>query len=360
MNNSKINIIGDIVSDFLERTLGLRFDICRCELCKKKMLDIVLDKFPPYLWEGSKEDSEYQKKFFSLTNQYIKNIMLEIYKAVDYVSNHPPHNLEDDREKSFNQLLEKIYQDRGVDFSQYHRNILKRRIALRMQVNGIDSYTDYLKLLINYPEEYDKLFEVLTINVSEFFRDLDNWAVINSLLKDLSEKARLEKRRLKVWSAGCAYGEEPYSIAILAKELNLAEVIEIIATDVDKSSLEVARRGEFDTYRIKNISKELLKKYFDSKGDGKYQLKDNIKIMVEFKYHNLIGDPYPKDMDIIFCRNVFIYFTKPLQEQILNRFYYSLRDEGYLVIGKSEVILTEAKLIFEEVSIENRLYRKKI
>jgi len=349
------NIIEDIVNDFLDKTLGLRFDICRCYRCKNKMLKIVVDKFPPCMVDP--HQSNYRETFIRITNEYLKAIIEEIMEAVDYVSKNPPHRMEEDREEGFKRLLERIYQDRGLDFSQYHQKLLKRRVALRLRVNKLESYTEYLRFLTGNPNEYEKLFEVLTINVSEFFRDLSVWVNIRKLLKELLVDNFKKKESLKIWSAGCANGEETYSLAILVKEVKSKIPVVIYGTDVDKESILIAQKGLYNLSSLKNVSRELLEKYFE-RIDGKYALKQEIKNMVILKHHDLINDIFPPDIDLIVCRNVFIYFTKSLREYIFSKFYNSLKDDGYLVIGRAETILSEAKLIFEDIDIESRIYRK--
>ena len=173
------NIFEDIVGDLIERTLGLRFDICKCPICRKKMLSMVVDKFPVLTIDH--QDPQYREFFFETTNKYFKDLVEEIRKVADYISKNPVHEVEEDREEGFNRLLTKIYQARGLDFSQYHRNILKRRVALRLMAHKLNSYSEYLTVLADNPDEYEKLFEILTINVSEFFRDLHIWPAIKDL-----------------------------------------------------------------------------------------------------------------------------------------------------------------------------------
>ena len=168
-----------------------------------------------------------------------------------------------------------------------------------------------------------------------------------------------ENRRIRMWSAGCAKGEEPYSLAILTEEINSKNPVEIYATDIDTESIAQAYKGKYDASRVKNVPHELLRKYFEADNKNNYFLKGIIREWVTFKRNDLINDVFFSGIDIIICRNVFIYFTKPLQEHILNKFYNSLRDGGYLIIGKAETIVSEAKIVFDDVDENNRVYRKK-
>ena len=346
----------DILSLFLEKALSLRFDICTCELCQKRMMELLLKQFSPfYIEEGSSNFEEIKKR---LVKENSKKLFIEIEKVIEEVSKNLPHSTWEDKEKEFDMLLKKIKDDRGIDFSRYHRRILKRRIALRLVAHRLSSYTEYLKILAQDPSEYSELFEVLTINVSEFFRDIEVWGSLKKILERIIERNNLENTPIVMWSAGCAEGEEPYSLSILMQEIDRIKTSLIIyATDIDEKALEEARLAGYNSDVLKNVDEEILKKYFEF-SQGKYYLKEEAKRPVKFKYLDLTSSETIKNVDLIICRNVFIYFTKPLQEQILNKFYYSLKEEGYLVMGKTEILPKEAKVIFREVDAENRIYQK--
>ncbi len=352
----KKNILEGLLKYFLDRHLNLKFDICTCEKCKKAMLSYLVNKFPPVYADDA--SPSYQEIERELIKKYSKEIFGAINEAIEKVSKNLPHPSDYDREREFDNLLNKIKQDRGVDFSLYHRGILKRRIALRVSATKSKSYSEYLHVLATDPKEYEKLFEVLTINVSEFFRDYSVWISIERLLKELIASYKDKGVSLNLWSAGCAKGEEAYSLAIMMREINKEGVpFKIYATDIDRDCLKEAEEGTYDYIRTKNVKREFLEKYFVIKGD-KYYIKPIIKKMVEFRYLDLIGSPYLEDVDIITCRNVFIYFTKALQEQIVDKFYRSLKEGGYLIIGKSETLVFEARLIFKEIDMHNRIYQK--
>jgi len=352
---AKVNIIKDIVTDLCERLIALRFDICKCEVCKNKMVEQAVDKFPVH--EIDDNDPDYRVTFIKLTNQYFIRIITEVTQAIEYITKNPPHQINENRESGFKELLDRIYQDRGMDFSQYHHKILKRRVVLRLRANQLNSYGEYLKLLARDEVEYEKLFDTLTINVTEFFRDLPIWNGISAALERLA-KEKKPNETIKIWSAACSSGEEPYSVAIVLKELGLSNSIEIHGSDIDRESMIRAQVGLYDVSRLKNVSKTFLKRYFVPASDGKYLLNEEIKKMVSIKKTDLINDEFLTNIDFILCRNVFIYFTRALQEQILNKFYHALRNGGYLVIGTSETILSEAKLIFKDIDIDNRIYQK--
>lgn len=220
-----------------------------------------------------------------------------------------------------------------------------------------------MRTLITSPGEYDRLFEVLCINVSEFFRDPGVWARINKIFESVirSKKASGEKS-LKIWSAGCAHGEEPYTIAILLSEILGAGLsgfnVEIIGTDVDKKAMEAACTAEYEKSFLKNMDRALAEKYCPCSA-GICKVTETIRNMVTIKYLDLTTNELITDCDFIFCRNVFIYFDRGLQEQLLMKFYNGLKTGGHLIMGKSETLIREATTIFDSVDVENRVYRKK-
>jgi len=360
MANKLKNIIEDIAADLLKVVLTLRYDICTCELCKNDMLAYVLSRIPAKYVTTEEESLRAIFEQTRIENQ--AQIARELIKAIEIVSENPPHQIKENREESFTLLLNKIFQDRGLDFRHYRRALLKRRIALRMRANNLDSYSKYLRLLINKPDEYDKLFEVLTINVSEFFRDPDVWNSVRVLLENLIKaKKKNNNYSIKMWSAGCANGEEAYSAAIIVKELLKADKqfsVKIWGTDIDHKCIQAAQIADFNKEALKNVKPEYLKTSFESIG-GRYRLNKEIKDLVEFKCLDLITAEHLEGMDVVFCRNVFIYFNRSLQEMLLMKLYKSLQTGGYLIMGKVETILREAKEIFTEINFHERIYQKK-
>ena len=355
------NIIEDIASDYLDIVLALKYDICTCEMCKNDMLAHVLSIVPAkYV---TTEEAMLREMIEQTKAEHQAIIARAIIEAVEVISKKPRHEVKEDKEKAFNWLLEKIFLDRGLDFRRYRKELLKRRIALRMRTNKLRSYSEYLRLLINRPQEYDKLFDVLTINVTEFFRDPEVWNSIVVLCRELIKNKSDKKQYLiRAWSAGSSSGAEAYSFAILLKELltNKKEFsIKIIGTDIDLKSLRAADNGEYGKDTLKNINPEYLKKYFIPLMNGRYRVKDSVKELVEFRRLDLINEPHIEKIDLVFCRNVFIYFARSLQEMLLMKFYKALLTGGYLVMGKVETILGEAKQIFDVVHHEAKIYRKK-
>jgi chemotaxis protein methyltransferase CheR len=355
------NVLEDIAADCLNSALQMRYDICTCAVCKTDMLAYILSHVPAkYV---TTETGALHAVMQQNRVEFQAQISRATIEAIDVVSKDPRHELKENRNETFQLLLDKIKEDRGCNFRHYHQELLKRRVAIRMRVKGATSYADYLRLLMNTPEEYDKLFEVLCINVSEFFRDADVWTSARPVLEEmLRGKAADRTATARIWSAGCANGEEPHSIAIMIDEIlrgaSLQIKTEVVATDIDKKSLALALKGEYGKDAVRNVDKERLAANFDFEG-GMYRVKPGIRKLLTCRYLDLTSNDYVDDCDAVFCRNVFIYFDRNLQEQLLMKFYKALKPGGYLIMGKSETLIREAAQIFEEVDANARIYRRK-
>jgi len=223
-----------------------------------------------------------------------------------------------------------------------------------------------MNILDKNPDEYDKLLDSLTINVTEFFRNPGTFDFLyENILPELIAEKRFESlKTIRIWSAGCAAGEEPYSLAILLKELLGAKInsynIKIWGTDIDDASLERARNGVYQTSGMDNLPPNLLSKYFSQGSSGEYILKEEIKKMVDFRKSDLISEMGPTNLDMILCRNVVIYFSRKLQERLFLDFLSCLRAGGYLVLGKVETLVGKAVNLFERVNNRERIFRKSL
>jgi len=264
--------------------------------------------------------------------------------------------------QGFLALQKKIFKERGLDLSQYKEKYLKRRIDVRLLATRAQTYLEYMTVLKRDPSEYVRLFDALTINVTQFFRDAGTFKVIKDdvLRKIISAKQKQNKKIIRVWSAGCATGEEPYSIGILFNEIlgNKIEYffISIYATDIDANSLEKARAAEYENNSTSEVEEKILRRYF--RYDGKYKLKEEIKHMVKFKLHDLISDEPLTHMDIILCRNILIYFSRELQQKLFKKFYEGLNKGGYLILGNTESLIGEPARVFQLVNMRERIYQK--
>ncbi|MFH2137972.1 MAG: protein-glutamate O-methyltransferase CheR [Candidatus Omnitrophota bacterium] len=272
--------------------------------------------------------------------------------------------LNDAEKSAFDQILEDLHIKRNVDFRQYRYKCMCRRILVRMHDNHMDSIEDYLKFLRGHSSEYDRLLEVITINVSEFFRNPETFsAVRNKVIPELLEKKKKEHARIiKVWSAGCATGEEPYSISIMLKEIlreydNYFTPI-IYATDIDDEALAKARAGMYANSALKELTPAQISTYFTKLDDDLFRIKPEIKAIVKFSKHNMISDAPLKSIDIVFCRNVLIYFNKALQKKVYENFFTALYRGGYVVAGKVETMIGIADHMYDRVDVAERIFRK--
>ncbi|MFH1442130.1 MAG: protein-glutamate O-methyltransferase CheR [Candidatus Omnitrophota bacterium] len=266
-------------------------------------------------------------------------------------------------ELDFKFLLEKIHRNKGVDFSSYRSNTLKRRIDARLRDVGCKDYSDYVVYLNENMQEYDKLIEELTINVTEFFRNPESFAVLGEkIIPEIIEaKRKLGKKNIRAWSAGSSFGEETYSIAVLFMEALKDKIpdfdIVVYGTDIDPACVEKAKLGVYNEKSLKEINSEMLKKYFSKQADN-YIVNENVKRLARFKTHNLVSDEFLQNIDLILCRNVVIYFSKPLQERVYLNFYRVLNKDGFLMLGKVESLWGLAQKYFSAVDNRERVYRK--
>jgi chemotaxis protein methyltransferase CheR len=266
-------------------------------------------------------------------------------------------------DKDFPILKRKIFSDTSLDCNQYKDNYLKRRIAVRMHVNKVPTYREYIHLLTRDPDEYSELLSDLTINVTQFFRDPEVFRILEEEFLPLLiyHKVKSGKRVIRIWSAGCASGEEPYSLAILMHDLLGSEIdnfiVTILGTDIDSECLEAAKIGEYLPRQIENVRLGFLNSYFTYDGEM-YQLSDDIIDMVRFKKLDLFSDIKGGNFDLILCRNVIIYFTKQMQQRLFENFYDSLNWGGYMVLGKTETLLGDTQRRFEAVNTRERVYQK--
>jgi chemotaxis protein methyltransferase CheR len=245
-----------------------------------------------------------------------------------------------------------VLKEFNINLSAYKSNQLHRRINSLMSRVGANSIEEYIELLKKDPAQKQKFLDFITINVSEFFR---NPEIFSELRDKLKNELLKNSTSLKIWSAACSIGAEPYSIAMYLDELSPMGKHKIIATDIDNTILDRARIGEYVASEIKNIKKEYLGKYFTEKGD-KYIISPKVKSIVTFKKHDLILESYDKDFDLIVCRNVVIYFNQDIKDQIYKKFSQSLKKGGLLFVGATESIYNYRDYGFEKAS--TFIYRK--
>lgn len=231
-----------------------------------------------------------------------------------------------------------------IDLNSYKEKQMKRRIDTLISKNGIKSYKDYVALIKRDEEKFEQFVNFLTINVSEFYRNPEQWEILDkSVFPALIKKFG---KNLKVWSAACSTGDEPYSLVMaLSRHIPLNQ-IHITATDIDKQVLDKARLGLYNEKSIAAVPADFKKKYFTKVGSS-YQISNEIKRQVEFKEHNLLRDTYPTGCHLIVCRNVLIYFTEEAKEEIYKKFNAALASQGVLFIGSTEQIMNYKELNYQ-------------
>ncbi len=236
-----------------------------------------------------------------------------------------------------------VYDLTKIDLNAYKEKQMKRRIDTLIAKNKIVGYDNYVAALKSDHNMFDEFVNYLTINVSEFYRNTDQWKLLDQeFIPDLIKRYG---NSLKIWSAACSTGDEPYSLVMaLSKHMQMNQ-IRIYATDLDKQVLAKAKTGLYVEKSIAGVPDDLKKKFFTKVGPS-YQISEEVKSRVDFKEHNLLKDAYPTDCHMIVCRNVLIYFTEEAKDDIFRKFYKSLKPGGYLFIGSTEQIINYKEIGF--------------
>lgn len=238
--------------------------------------------------------------------------------------------------EQYTEFIALIKKKLGIDLSLYKEAQMKRRIISLRSKRGFKDFTSYYHALNNDADLLQEFTDRLTINVSEFYRNPQRWSVLqNKVLPMLFEN----KRKINIWSAACSTGEEPYSLAIMLKEFFPNKEVSIIATDIDENILKKAKEGVYQKQAVKDMPKPLIEKYFKKENELFY-VDSSIKNSITFKKHNLLADRYFKNIDLLVCRNVLIYFTDEAKFEIYRNFSESLVDNGILFVGSTEQIFT--------------------
>lgn len=246
-----------------------------------------------------------------------------------------------------------IYSLTQIDLNAYKEKQMKRRIDSLIAKNGITSYNEYVSAIKADKNKFEEFINYLTINVSEFYRNPEQWEVLEKeILPTLMQKTS----RLKIWSAACSTGDEPYSLVMMLSRHMPLSNIKIIATDIDKQVLAKAKEGLYNVKSLKTLPPDLMKKYITQVNEYTYKVSDEVKKCVDFKQHNLLLDPYPTDCDLIVCRNVLIYFTEEAKNEIYKKFNTSLKKEGVLFVGSTEQIIQASTLGY--ATAKSFFYRK--
>jgi two-component system, chemotaxis family, CheB/CheR fusion protein len=266
----------------------------------------------------------------------------------------------EDSDQEFDELLLMLKETRGFDFTGYKRSTLMRRIRRRMDARALTSLSEYRDYLELEPEEFSRLFDSLLINVTGFFRDPLAWKALGEeVLPDLLS-AKSARRPLRVWSAGCATGEEAYTLAIvLVETMGLEDFIsrvKIYATDLDEEALAEARTGVYTERQIAEVNEEFRRKYFEANGT-KYAFRCDLRRQVIFGRNDLTRDAPISRVDLLVARNTLMYFNAETQSNIIRKFHFALSNPGFLFLGKAEMLLNHGDQ-FEPVDLRKRLFRK--
>lgn len=238
----------------------------------------------------------------------------------------------------FDMFRKVIYAESGITFSDTNRSILDSRLKDRLREKKMDLVQDYYKLVTSDKDEMKLFLDSVTTNLTRFFRNQPHFdALINYVVPHVMElKKNSFDKKIRIWSAGCSTGEEPFTIAMILKDILPAPFsFEIIASDISLKSLMVGKQGFYPDSRVTGIPEKYLKRFFN-KVDGGYQVLDELKNLIRFDYHNLKYDPGTRNFDIVFCRNVLIYFDEVAQLEVINHFWNAMAPHSYLFIGHSE------------------------
>ncbi|HEY6798298.1 MAG TPA: CheR family methyltransferase [Kineosporiaceae bacterium] len=261
---------------------------------------------------------------------------------------------------SFEALLSYLKESRGFDFTGYKRASLTRRVHRRMEQIGIADVGDYLDHLQVHPNEFTALFDTILVNVTEFFRDPEVWEHLRLDIVPALLAGKGPSEPIRVWAAGCASGEEAYTLAIvLAEAIGIEDVrdrVKIYATDVDDNALAQGRQGSYGPREIRNVPAELLQKYFEVQGQH-YIFSKYLRRAVIFGRNDLVQDAPISRIDLLVCRNVLMYLNAETQGRIIRRFHFALAPGGLLFLGRAEMLLGHSPL-FTPVDVRRRFFRK--
>src|SRR4051812_35337967 len=261
---------------------------------------------------------------------------------------------------AFEELLAYIRSERGFDYTGYKRASLMRRFVKRMQQVGVDSYEGYREYLEEKPDEFVELFNAILINVTAFFRDAPAWQFFREDIVPRLLEEKEDTEAIRIWSTGCASGEEAYTLAMVFAEAlgeqRFQERVKIYATDIDEEALAEGRHALYSSKSVEPVPKELRDKYFD-RVDSRFAFRPELRRSVIFGRHDLIQDPPISRIDLLAARNTLMYFTPDAQRRILANFHFAVRDSGYLFLGKSEVLMTRSNH-FVPLDLHRRFFVK--
>jgi two-component system CheB/CheR fusion protein len=294
------------------------------------------------------EDAEYDSMPRAAINTGLADVILPApqlaARLVEYAKHHPqlpldPSQLNKQDSETLQRILAQVHARTGHDFNQYKRSTILRRVERRMQLNGFLTLEAYLNYLRHHANEAQAIFNDILIGVTNFFRDRQSWEALEKLVIPLLFENKDESQEIRIWSIGCATGEEAYGLGILcfehAARLDLRPHIQIFGSDLDEGAISQARNGLYPAAIEADVSSERLEQFFTREGEY-YRVKRELRDAVLFTNHNVLRDPPFSRQDLIACRNVLIYLQRSVQDRVFDIFHYSLNPNGYLFLGSSE------------------------
>ncbi len=259
---------------------------------------------------------------------------------------------------TYQQIAAILLEQQQFDLAGYKDLCIKRRIATQIRAIRCEDPTSYVELLAADKDEQTKLLAVLSIHVSQFFRNPTMFNVLETkILPELLQASRQTGAKVSVWSIGCANGEEPYSIALLGQKLQRQNRFSIMATDLSPNAVVRAEAGLYSAARLTGVPDELLQQFFSAQGNS-YLLEQKVRKQVQFSRHDILIDPAFEPVDLILCRNLLIYFSREQQLQILKKLASALHPGGYLVLGRAETLAPSCRKLFVCIDPAERIYQR--
>ena len=257
-------------------------------------------------------------------------------------------------QRDYEEFISNIKRKTGIDLALYKEAQMKRRLISLYEKRGFQSFKEYFEVLTRDQAVLEEFLDRMTINVSEFYRNAKRWEVLE--YKILPKLLKKNNRKIKIWSAACSTGEEPYTLAmIMSKFLPLSQV-QILATDIDENVIKRAKFGAYTDRSLNEVPEEMKKKYFTKDG-SLYLISDEIKRTVTYRKQNLLADSFGGPFDLIVCRNVLIYFTEEAKDQLYHKFSQALSKDGIFFVGSTEQIFNPIKYNFDS---EDTFFYKKL
>lgn len=256
-------------------------------------------------------------------------------------------------DKDFSLFIKKVKDHTAIDLAQYKEAQMKRRLTTLRQKRGYDTFVEFFDAMMKDKAMFYEFLDRMTINVSEFWRNPNRWEVLE---KQFIPQMLQKSRRLKVWSAACSTGEEPYTLGMILSEQASPSELTLVATDIDDGALEKAKKGVYPDRSIRDVPASYLKKYF-KQDQLTYHISDELKRLVKYQKQNLLVDTFDDNFDLIVCRNVMIYFTEEAKHLLYHKFAMALKPGGILFVGSTEQIFSPGQYGLEPA--ETFFYRKK-